>query len=247
MTLYEALRKEAEPLPKWLREYREGSRLDRQAFLSSRIVFYPGSGFDGHAVKLFGSTNAAHFFIYADYSLTERAIMRELLENHPGGLGGYRLLGNVGMVHTELISRHWCRHVNYPEQSQNRFPKRSPFASVAVLEGANDHKDDYGPQRLAVLFLHADGIATYDAIFCQGNGMRALFGLMLQDHGFGGNYDRFGGGGLLEQLGRQTNVLPDWLVVAEDTKPWKGYEPAPAVYGDRGGMHNAMRFLYRRD
>lgn len=50
MTLYEYLRQQREDLPRWLARHRPGDRFVRQQFFSSRMVYYPGSGIDGHPV-----------------------------------------------------------------------------------------------------------------------------------------------------------------------------------------------------
>jgi len=66
MKIYEYLRKMPEPMPCWLRDFSAGQAFNRDAFFASRVVYYPGSGADGHPVKLFGSTGRAHSFVYVD-------------------------------------------------------------------------------------------------------------------------------------------------------------------------------------
>jgi hypothetical protein len=36
-----------------------------------------------------------------------------------------------------------------------------------MLERKPEYDEAHGPKRLAVLFLFSDGIATYEALFCQ--------------------------------------------------------------------------------
>jgi hypothetical protein len=67
---------------------------------------------------------------------------------------------------------------------------------------------------------------------------------VLQNHGFGGNHDGFGGGGRLERLATDAS-RPPFLVVGANTRPWDGY----VMSGDcgRGGMHQRMpRMRFRR-
>ena len=68
MSMYEYLKNEKEPIPSWLLEIKEGDKFSRDDFFRSRIVFYPGSYTDGHAVKVFGSTHAAHSFLFRKFS-----------------------------------------------------------------------------------------------------------------------------------------------------------------------------------
>jgi len=117
---------------------------------------------------------------------------------------------------------------------------------VAIVERDSDRNDDHGPGRLAIMFLKWDGFAAYDALFCQRNGTADPYGLLLQDHGFGGNDERkFGAGGLLERIARNAEAFPTWLVVGENTDPWEGYQCLAGVTGEPGGMHRLTRFLYR--
>ena len=68
MSMYEYLKNDQEPIPSWLLEIKEGDKFSRDDFFSSRIVFYPGSYTDGHAEKVFGSTHAAHSFLFRKFS-----------------------------------------------------------------------------------------------------------------------------------------------------------------------------------
>ena len=58
--------KYSEPMPVWLSSFTPGSAFDRSAFFSSRLVFYPGSGNDGHAVQVFASSHWQYFLHYDD-------------------------------------------------------------------------------------------------------------------------------------------------------------------------------------
>lgn len=64
-TIGEVPGRDPEPLPEWL----DGDGpppFDRGAFLSSRTVYYPGSGEDGQPVELCNRSRSAHCFIYVD-------------------------------------------------------------------------------------------------------------------------------------------------------------------------------------
>jgi hypothetical protein len=247
MTIADTLRRNPEPLPGWLDAYKDGNRFNRRAFFSSRIVMYPGSGDDGHAVKLFASAHAAHTFIYVDQWYKRREIIRTLHPARPGHLRGYHPIGTMEVTQLSLRAQGWRAHGFRGAHRRNQYPLASlSFGLVCIVERDGDLMNDHGPSRLAIMFLKWDGFAAYDALFCQRGGASAPFGVLLQDHGLGGNYDRFGRCGLLEQIAHETEVFPTWLVVAENTKPWKGYRRLPRVLGDPGGMHGTTRFLYRR-
>lgn len=249
MTLYEYLRGRRENTPAWLDQFRDGAPFSHREFFGSRVVYYPGSGTDGHPVKVFGSTHSAHSFVYADYGVTQPNLEAEL--GHPRhGFRGYHRLARLQLRERDLVPSGWTPHVHAGEVSPDRYGfgavAAAPFGFLEVLERDHELDDNHGARRLAILFLGADGIAGYDALFCQGVGHPPPFAVLLQDHGFGGNYDRFGRGSLLERIASDCDVIPRWLLVAENTDPWNGFERVPDVDGDRGGMHGDLRFLHER-
>lgn len=249
MTLYEYLRGLREDLPAWLDEFQEGDLFSRQEFFGSRVVYYPGSGTDGHPVKLFGSTQTSHCFVYADYGVTRPALEAEL--GHPQhGFLGYHTLSRLQLHETDLVPSGWTSHIRAGEVPQARYSfgavAAAPFGFLEVLERGREFDENHGARRLAILFLGADGIAAYDALFCQEIRHSSPFAVVLQDHGCGGNYDRFGRGSLLERISRACHVLPRWLLVAQNTVPWQEFERVPDVDGDPGGMHANVRFLHER-
>lgn len=244
MTPHEFLLKNAEPCPAWLQAFTKDSQFDREAFFNSRIVYYPGFGSDGHAVKLFGSTHSAHCFVYVD-SLQEESQVKSALENtqkdYGGRFKGYQTLTSVQLTPEQLAPRGFVQHAS--SNSLLSQPQIKPYGFMEVLEREEGFDESHGPKRLAILFLGADGHAAYDALFCQ-HGQKAPFAILIQDHGFGGNYSAFGKGGLMEQIAVTTNKKPEWLLVAENSEAWDGFEVVPDVEGDKGGMHNMERKLY---
>lgn len=228
--------------PQWLGDWSPGTSIPADSFMASRVVFYPGSGTDGQPVKFFGSRHLARCFIYVDYGITREHIERELLA-HP--FAGYRILGRVPASEHDLSPGGWTQHLRGDEVGTPPFPVVRPYALFVVLERDADRDDAHGPRRLCVLFLCADGVAAYDALFCQGDGNRAL-AVVLQDHGFGGNYTTFGRGGALEMLASRTDSAPQLLLIAENTDPWEGYRPVESEQAEPGGVHGHVRRLWER-
>lgn len=56
------------------------------------------------------------------------------------------------------------------------------------------------------------GIFAYEKIFCRDHKTPPPYMLLIMGHGFGGNYDRFGRGGLLGQVARCHHKLPNFLM-----------------------------------
>ena len=237
-----------EQMPAWLARFRPGDRIEWGTFSASRLVYYPGAGTDGQAVALFGGAGAAHCFVYVDYGIERAEIERQL--DHPvHGFMGYRSIARASIVWRELTPHGWPLHLqagDKPRPSEVA-PWITPFAFVEVLERLPSFGPDHGPTRLAVLFIGGDGVATYDALFCQRWG-RPPFALVLQDHGFGGGYTSFGERGLLRAIARRADRHPELLLVAAgNTEPWSGYEAITGAVAHGGGMHRFERTLYRRE
>ncbi|MCC6899938.1 MAG: hypothetical protein IT377_13240 [Polyangiaceae bacterium] len=238
---------DAERMPDWLSRHSRGAPFDRAAFLGSRIIYYPGHGLDGHPVKLFGASRAAHCFVYADYKIEWNDIQASLTLGRPSPhFRGYSLLDDIRLAESDLVPRGWRPTLSGTGTLPVRHDAVAPFGHLAILERAQVFDDSHGPSRLAFLFLGADGIATYDALFCQRDSVQAPYAVLLQDHAFGGNYDRFGAGGLMERIATTAAVFPRWLLVAEGTEPWAGYSAVPGVDPSVGGVHATPRSLFGR-
>ncbi len=264
MTPYQYLSNTPEAMPSWLGAFQPGDAFDRQQFFSHRVVYYPGSGLDGHPVKLFGSTHSAHSFVYVDYGQTQSEL-EEQLGHRLDGFRGYHTLARINLTEADLVRDGWVSSVDprllppdlyllYTTFARNF---SSPFGFLEILERNMDRNENYGPVRLAILFLGADGFAAYEALFCNRRSRQIrhdLFAITLQDHGFGGNYAQFGGGdyavgsNLLEHIARHGNVLPQFLLVGDNTVPWQGFERVRDVEGNpvTRNADGRLRFLYER-
>jgi len=154
-------------------------------------------------------------------------------------------LARLSLSETDLAPAGWLQHVHHLEHMRfsNDF---KPYAFLEILERDVDFDDDHGAHRLAILFLGADGIASYDALFCQENGVQPPFAVLIQEHGFGGNYDKFGRDGLLERIALECKVFPKFLLVAEGSASWVGYEKMTHLSGSVGGVAHKSRFLHGR-
>lgn len=211
MKLHEYLSQHREPCPSWLVNFNEKDDFDHQSFFRSRVVDYPGYGSDGQAVKLFGSSHSAHCFVYADSLKHKEQVLADLEnpeKNYNGSFSGYHRLARVDLTPDQIAPVGWTQHAKSPASDFAK-PQIQPFGFLEVLERNAELTDEYGAQRLAILFLGADGHATYDALFCQRNNRPAPYAVLLQDHGFGGNYSNFGAGGVMEQIAQATKVLPE--------------------------------------
>lgn len=233
------LREDAEPMPPWLDQYNPGAPFPREAFFASRIVYYPGSRADGNPLEVFGKSHAAHCFVYCDNSISEQGVRNQLEnENQMGHPSGYRQITGTHVCKHELTPQLVTLHYDLRPENVDRAtrePHGGSFAYWAVLERTEEFDDRHGPKRLSILHVGAEGIATFDALFCQ-RGSNPPFAVVLQDHGYGGNWTTFGGPDSLffEICTNHCRRLPEWLLVADNTDPWPGYAQISSPEKRRG-------------
>ena len=249
MDLITGLKQDPEPLPEWLRQSSPG--FDRESFFGSRTVYYPGAGNDGQPVKLCSHAHAAHAFVYVDYGVAISRIREWVRGVDDPGFRGYRVEHEEEVEESVLRPGGWTPHAN-PSARKERAEQHAcvpPFSLYVVFRRDEDHEDTHGPERFAVLFIGCDGHATYDALYCRNDGTPPPFLVVVQDHGFGGNYDTFGAGGLLERIACGASVYPRYLLVGQRGdryKPWAGFRNTSAA-AEPGGEHAIPRRLYVRE
>ena len=244
-TIVDTLRRDPEPLPGWL-DGDSPPRFDRETFFASRTVYYPGSGDDGQPVELCALSHAAHSFIYVDQAV-DRDTLLERLNDREKGFRGYAIVHQESVSGDVLRPSGWTSHVSEEEARASAHFRDSfvePFGWFVALDRQGGG-EGHGPRRLAILFIGGDGIASYDALYCQRDGTPPAFLAVIQDHGFGGNYNRFGQDGLLELVAGRTDVRPNFLLVGENSGPWTGYADTGAS-PEPGGSGAHPRRLFCR-
>ena len=246
---YLAAQMPKEEMPAWLRDFGSQSAFTRRAFFGARTVFYPGSGRDSQPIQLFASAQAAHCFVQVDYGLSEAEAGSQHLEP---ALPGYRACHRVPVEEGAFAPDGWIPHApsrvaakpGQPQQPllETRQGGDQPYAFLEILEKQASAAP--GPARLAILYLSADGVAAYDALYCQKYPAQSPLAVVLQDHAFGsGNYTRFGEGGLLAQLAQRCRVLPSYLLSAKGTRLWQAFKRVPGLAGLRPRPLAPKRYL----
>lgn len=248
MNMQDFLSQHAQDCPTWLQAVTPEGPPPLRTFLNERTVFYPGCGLDGHAMKVFASARAAHCFVYADYGVQRDVVVAAIDSGRRGSsLRGYRPVARFDLSPQDFPVR-WGPGVSRfaPREKPLTYANAvRPYAFLQVWERLPDVAPSWGADRLALLMLGADAHAVYEALFCQPGGATQLYGLLLQDHGFGGNYAPFGRDGLTARMAAHYQVFPEWQLVADaNTRAWDGYARVADVEPSFGsGRH---RFLYHR-
>jgi len=252
----EVLQLHQESLPEWL-SHAEPPQLNQAtiaSFRASRVVFYPGSGTDGHDLRLFGSAHAAHCFVHCDHIVSLDQVVASL----QGGLLPDYVVENLHVL-DEGQTNELLGPVLPPPAILQEYPgwpeSQLKGAVWAVLRNDNGHGTP-SPRRLAFLHVRADAFWTYARVFGtrnprseryeRGKHAKPAYAVVLEDYGFGANWHRFSGeDSLLLQLANEAG-LPEWLLVGENgnTEAWPGYRQASDL--EPRGMPDCPRALWRR-
>ena len=243
------LSKFCEGTPAWLEKYLHGEKLSFRDIMSSRVAYYPGSGYDGTLMKVGNMSHSVHSFLYVDYLLK-----RQDLENHiaqENSIRGYHPIEKIEWQEYDMMP-----HGQYPlyikkrpaYANPNTFvdPDEKPYCFSLIMERDGDRDDSWGAERFVISFLYADGIATYYQLFAK-EYSKAPWLFLLQDHGFGCNYDRFGAGGILDEIIQMSKCYPSFVICGHNTRIWRGYKKVVDVSPVYGGMHQNRRDLYVYD
>lgn len=184
-------------VPLWLAQLNPGAletmNFPLQAILEHSL-YYPAAEFDGRPVQFLGGF--IHSFIYVDYGVQATAVDAAALK--PGFLG-YHMAGSKSLEERDFTPLGWAPRV--PPQYRNLMPTfdtmqaeglvRSPFANWYIFDRDGDRGEDHGPQRFSLVYLCADGVATYQALYWQNQSAPEVLTIIQPGHGCGGNYTNF--------------------------------------------------------
>lgn len=185
------------PVPDWL-AHLQPAELQVCPFPLSDVLrhslYYPAAGLDGRPVQFLGGF--IHSFIYVDYGVEERAVDSEI--QTPGFLG-YHLVGRRALNEHDLAPNGWHQHVppQYNDQvcafNEARYHRfvGTPYATWYIFDREHDRGEDHGPQRFSLVYLCADGIAAYQALYWQNHIAPEVLAIIQPGHGLGGNYTDF--------------------------------------------------------
>jgi hypothetical protein len=156
-------------------------------------LFYPSSGFDGDPVRHF--RNLFQSYVYVDYGQTESQLEHALQR----GFTGYRLLAERSVSKLDLSPTPW--RPLFIEKSEARravsvsreWAKagRNAFAKWMVFEREEGRSADHGPPRLSLLFMNADGVAAFQALYLAQEIAPKGIAVIQPGHAFGGNWTDF--------------------------------------------------------
>ncbi len=183
---------DSKPVPGWLRNLTAESICEcvfplKQILKDS--LYYPSSGFDGDPVKYLAGN--VHSFIYVDYGHGKDEFEHALEQR---GFHGYELVAKRSVTRQELAPRGWKPVLPTPDDGnpyQSRHHASEPYCVWAVFQRAAEVPADHGPDRFSLLYLCADGVAAFQALYLGNAAVPKVIALIQPGHGFGGNWTDF--------------------------------------------------------
>ena len=223
MYVAEYLSNYREEEPAWIGRYLRGEQLTFKDIMSSRVAYYPGSGYDGTLMKVCNMSHSVHSFLYVDYLLKRSDLERHIAQRN--SIRGYHAIGKIEWTEKDLMPNgQYPFNINKEPMffEPNTFvdPDEKPYCFTLIMERA-----------------------TYYQLFVREYG-KAPWIFLLQDHGFGCNYDCFGRGGILDSIIAESGICPTFVLCGDNTRIWKGYAKVKGVLPICDGFHH-RRDMYR--
>lgn len=243
------LSKYREEEPEYIARYLRGEQITFRDVMSSRVGYYPGSGFDGSLIKVGNKSHSVHSFLYVDYGVKRKELEDRLAQKD--SILGYHPVGQIEWQERDLLPNgQYPIEINItPRHGQPLTfvdKEETPYCFSVIMQRDTDKGDAWGARHFVVTFLFADGIATYYQLFVR-EYQKSPWLFLLQDHGFGGNYDSFGSGGILDRIIRRYRCYPPFVMCAGNTRMWNGYEQVADAAPFLASIYDHQRCLYSRE
>lgn len=179
-------------LPGWLSKCSIDS-IENEVFPLEDVLreslYYPSSSFDGDPIKFFGGNVMS--FIYVDYGHSQEEFNNALLS--PGFLG-YEPIASREVIETELAPNGWNPSISPASRERIRARPLSgerPFCRWTIFQREKTLSDDHGPFRFSLLYLYADGVAAFQALYVSNKLVPKAVAVIQPGHSFGGNWTDF--------------------------------------------------------
>jgi hypothetical protein len=200
------------------------------------ILFYPGAGSDFETIKLFIDRTTIDKIFYIDYNhkININTLMQELGESW-------------ALVKEEKISPQFFEQTKWSDYWYN-LESAVQFGSPESAYGIKLKIKNTQDKECDVYYLGTEAIKTYYILLQKKYKPDVI---VLQDHGFGGNW-----GNQIFGYSEETNAkfygiskisssLPEYIFVGENTIPWPEYKPVTLFEGKYGSAGHQRAFFVK--
>jgi hypothetical protein len=203
---------EKSKMPDWL----DGNEFSfHVANILKESLYYPSCGLDGDPVKYFAGN--VFSFIYVDYGISREIFLNEINER---GFRGYRIIHRQSILQNELIPNGWTVYIpaeiweRNPSEQIHRNGIIEPFFEWVIFEREENKDDSHNPKRFSLLYVYADGVAAYQALYLSNNAKPKIIAIIQSGHKFGTNWTDFTDRNKIfaESVFYNENLLPEYIV-----------------------------------
>lgn len=149
-------------------------------------LYYPSCGFDGDPIKHLGGSVLS--FVYVDYGHTRDEFM--CAQN----FNGYDLVASRFVSEDELAPDGWSplalRRMDGDPLRYRDYVKEA-FCVWSIFQRRGDFLVAHGPYRFSLLFICADGVAAFQALYLANSIIPKAIAVIQPGHGFGHNWTDF--------------------------------------------------------
>lgn len=155
-------------------------------------VFYPACGLDGRPVQYLAGHS--YSFIYVDYGVASQALTQAIESDN--SFLGYQLFGGRFLHQGELpnsFTKDAAGVQHSPDCDPHLYRERrvTPYAYWAVLQRKPGVPETHGPERFSLLYIAADGVAAYQALYGALQARPQVVAVIQPGHAFGHNWTNF--------------------------------------------------------
>ena len=206
-------------------------------------LYYPAAGFDGVPIQY--CTGDIYSFVCVDYSRSKKLLMEELNSDQKG-FKGYKVFTWRDVAMDELVPNGWHPEIlPGPDENPRKLQSsiEEPYCIWAIMERLADFDEGHGPKRFSLLYLCADGAASYQALYNSNGFVPLILSIIRPVHSFGGNYTDFTNpqGILARSVKANKTGMPEFLLhegIRREDKQlesiWPDYPLEVCRFGDTG-------------
>lgn len=196
--------------------------------LLENSVYYPACYDDGTPVKYFNerfSEYGIQSYVYADYGMKA-----EVLSALQDGFRHYHIFATRELKESDLVAHKWdpSKYLQYlsseerARMEEEAFKYHSinyyaAFGRWIVYERDSDADAKVGPEKFSLLYIAADGAATYAALYLENKIAPKALTIIHPGGGYGGNYTSYyNPEGVFLRIVNLGETVPEYVLQGND-------------------------------